>query len=103
MEKKINLGPQSLSDIMMAKMKKTNQIKPPAYEWQDLALRLIKELGIPNFKRGSVFKVCKENSKELIEKCLNDTKELCQTGDRWKYFFKLITKKFEEPKKEEIK
>jgi hypothetical protein len=101
MEIKVDKGPENLKDLLASKLKKTNQIKPPAYEWQELALRLIKELNIPNFKRASVFKVCKENSKELIEKCLNDTKELCKTGEKWKYFFKLIDKKFEEPKKEE--
>ncbi|MBI4653075.1 hypothetical protein HY750_02375 [Candidatus Kuenenbacteria bacterium] len=63
---------------------------PPAYVWQDLALRVIKELNIPNFKRNSIFKVCKENSQIIILKCLNDTKELCKTGQKWRYFFKLI-------------
>lgn len=67
--------------------------KPPAYEWQELALRIINELGIPNFKRSAVFKACKENHKNFIEKCLNDTKELCQTGERWKYFFKIVASK----------
>jgi len=67
--------------------------KPPAYPWQDLALRVIAELGIPGFKRNSVFKACKENPKYFIEKCLNDTKELCPSGESWKYFFKLVAKK----------
>ena len=71
---------------------KTGQIKkPPAYEWQDLALKIIKDLNIPSFKKSSVFKACKENSRFFIEKCLNDTKELCKTGQKWKYFFKLIS------------
>jgi len=82
----INQGPQSIGDIF-SKHKQT--VKPPAYPWQDLALRIIKELGVPNFKRNSVFKLCKENSKDFIEKCLNETKELCPTGERWKYFFKV--------------
>ncbi|MBI5765814.1 hypothetical protein HZA71_01140 [Candidatus Falkowbacteria bacterium] len=81
---KINKGPEKLGDLFNIKSQ-----KPPAYEWQDLALRIIKELSIPDFKRGSVFKVCKENQKSYIEKCLNDTKELCKTGAKWKYFFKL--------------
>ncbi|MBN1779478.1 MAG: hypothetical protein JW816_04680 [Candidatus Buchananbacteria bacterium] len=67
--------------------------KPPAYQWQDLALRVIDELKIPGQKRNSVFKVCKQYSKNYIEKCLNDTKELCKTGEQWKYFFKLVEKK----------
>jgi len=83
----INQGPQKISDIFSHKRQ---EIKPPAYPWQDLALRVIKELGVPAFKRNSVFKLCKENSKDFIEKCLNETKELCQTGERWKYFFKVI-------------
>jgi len=82
----INQGPQSINDIFS---KSRQETKPPAYPWQDLALRVIKELGVPNFKRNSVFKLCKENSKDFIEKCLNETKELCQTGERWKYFFKV--------------
>lgn len=67
--------------------------KPPAYEWQELALKIIKELNIPNFKRSSVFKACKENQPHFVEKCLNDTKELCKSGIKWKYFFKIINKK----------
>jgi len=64
--------------------------KAPAYAWQDLALYVISELNIPNFKKSSVFKICKENNSQKIRQCLNDTKELCQTGEKWKYFFKLI-------------
>ncbi len=85
---KINKGLEKISDLLKTKSK-----KPPTYPWQDLALRVISELGIPNKKRNSVFKVCKENSRMFIEKCLNDTKELCQTGERWRYFFKLIDTK----------
>jgi len=81
-------GLKKLKDIF--KDKKA-QKKPPAYEWQDLALRAIKELGIPNFKRNAVFKVCKENSKYIIEKAINDTKELCEAGEKWRYFFKVIS------------
>lgn len=64
--------------------------KPPAYEWQDLALRIIQELRIPDQKKSSVFKACKENPRDFIENCLNDTKELCDKGEMWRYFFKLI-------------
>jgi len=79
----------ALSDIL----KNRQTIKPPAYPWQDLALRVIKELGIPGFKRGAVFKVCKEKSIQQIEIALNDTKELCKSGAKWKYFFKIIDQK----------
>ena len=65
--------------------------KAPAYQWQDLALHVINELKIPNFKRGSVFKVCKENPKQKVLNAMNDTKELCDTKDKWKYFFKVIS------------
>jgi len=68
-------GPQKLSDLFG----KIEQKKAPAHEWQDLALRIISDLGVPNFKRGSVFKICKDN-----------TKELCKSGEKWKYFFKVI-------------
>lgn len=71
-------------------MKLRQTKKPPAYEWQDLALRIIKELSVPGFKRNSVFKACKEMPKQKIIKALDDTKELCDTGEKWKYFFKII-------------
>lgn len=86
METKKDKGLQKLGDLFANRQ----TIKPPAYEWQDFALRIISELGIPGFKRASVFKICKENSKDYVEKCLNETKELCKTGERWKYFFKVI-------------
>lgn len=85
---KIDSGFEKISDLFGVKPAK----KPPTYEWQDLALRIIKELGVPAFKRNSVFKVCKDLSKEQVERCLNDTKELCKEGERWKYFFKIIGK-----------
>ncbi len=79
----------NLADLL--KNRKT--VKPPAYPWQDLALRIVKDLGIPGFKRGAVFKVCKEKPSHLVELALNDTKELCKTGAKWKYFFKIIDQK----------
>jgi len=79
-------GPEKIGDLLMARKTKT----PPKYAWQDLALRVIKELGVPNFKRSAVFKVCKERSGAKILIALNDTKELCRTGQKWKYFFKVI-------------
>lgn len=83
-------GFEQLGDIFR---KKAEKKKPPAYEWQDLALRVIRELRIPNNKRSAVFKACKENHKEFIEKCFNDTKELCDQGEMWRYFFKLISER----------
>lgn len=80
---------QSFSDIIKSK----KPAKAPAYPWQDLALRIIKELGIPGFKRSAIFKICKEKSVGQIEIALNDTKELCQSGSKWKYFFKIIDQK----------
>lgn len=71
-------------------IKKWKAAKPPAYPWQDLALRVIGDLNIPNFKKSAVFKACRDNSKIFIERCLNDTKELCKTGEKWKYFFKVL-------------
>ena len=86
----VDSDPQNFKDII--KNKKTI-VKSPAYQWQDFALKIIEELNIPGFKRNSVFKVCKDNSQEFIEKAFNDTKELCQSGEMWKYFFKLVAKK----------
>ncbi len=85
-DKKPEEGFLSFAEIFKQKPK----IKPPAYPWQDLALRVIKELSIPNFKRGAVFKVCRDLPEHTITLAMNDTKELCKTGASWKYFFKII-------------
>ena len=77
----------NLADIIKAKANK----KAPSYPWQDLALRVIKDLQIPNFKRNSVFKICKDLPAHLVERALNDTKELCHNSSAWKYFFKIST------------
>jgi hypothetical protein len=91
-------GFQSLE--MLFSMPKAPEKKPPAYQWQDLALRVVKELLIPPFKKASVFKICRDNSKEFVEMCLTDTKELCKSGDRWKYFFKVVDNKLKGPEKD---
>lgn len=78
---------ESFQDITKNKLIK----KPPILAWQDMALRVIFELKIPKYKKSAVFRVCKENSKQTIELCLNDTKELCERGEKWKYFFKLVS------------
>lgn len=83
---------KSLADILKAKQN-TKRIKPPAYPWQDLALRVIKELGVPGFKRAAVFKVCRDLPANKVEIAINDTKELCKTGASWKYFFKITDQK----------
>jgi hypothetical protein len=87
MERKENL--KSFGELMKNRVIK----KAPAYQWQDLALRVITELNIPNNKRSSVFRVCKQYSRQIVERAMNDTKELCKTGEKWRYFFKLIEKK----------
>lgn len=84
---KEHIGPQAIGELFA---KKSAQVKPPAYQWQDLALKIIAEFNVPDFKRNSVFRICKENSKELVEKGVNETKELCRSGEKWKYFFKVI-------------
>ena len=80
----------SLAEILD---KKQPAVKAPAYQWQDLALQIIKELNIPGFKRNSVFKACKDHPRPVILKAMNDTKELCQSGEKWKYFFKVLSDK----------
>jgi len=85
-------GLEQVGSLFESRLKDREKIKkPPAYKWQDLALQVIKDLSVPNFKRSAVFKVCKENSREFILTSLNDTKELCQTGEKWKYFFKIVS------------
>ncbi|HLC89950.1 MAG TPA: hypothetical protein VJG65_03240 [Patescibacteria group bacterium] len=81
-------GPKNFKDILRQK----SNIKPPAYQWQEFALEIIEKLNIPSNKRSSVFKICKENPRQFIEKCLNETKELAKT-EPWRYFFKLVNKK----------
>ena len=54
-------------------------------------------IGSANFKRSAVFKVCKAYPKPVIERCLNDTKELSQSGQAWRYFFKLIDLEAKKP------
>jgi hypothetical protein len=71
-------------------IKQRKRVKPPAYPWQELALQIIQELAIPDNKRSSIFKVCKQESPQLIKRALNDTKELCKQGSTWRYFFKII-------------
>jgi len=92
---------ENIADLLKARQTK----KAPAYPWQDLALRVIQQLGIPAFKRGAVFKICKNLSPTLVERAMNDTKELCQTGAAWKYFFKIADQyiqKANSPAKPEI-
>jgi len=85
---------QQIADIFQDKKQdKKPDLKPPAYQWQDFALKIINELAVPNFKRNSVFKICKDMDKNFVEKCLDDTKELAEGGEKWKYFFKLIGQK----------
>ncbi|GEM_PF-2490132 len=69
---------------------KKSGVKPPAYLWQDLALKIERELHVPAFKRNSIFKVCRDYPRTVIERCLADTKELCTQGEQWKYFLKLV-------------
>ena len=86
---------QTIGEIFKKKGGKidlSEQKRPPAYQWQDFALKIIGELSVPNFKRSAVFKICKENDKNFVEKCLDETKELAQ-GEKWKYFFKLASQK----------
>ncbi len=79
--------PSSLKDIFASKKPAP---KAPAHPWQDLALQIIADLNIPAFKRNSVFKVCRDYPRVRVMNALNDTKELCQSGEKWKYFFKVI-------------
>ena len=85
-------GFSSFSDIIAKK----KTVKAPAYPWQDLALNVIKDLSIPNFNRAAVFKICKEKTPEEVRRALTDTKELCQQGEKWKYFFKVIDQKYDQ-------
>jgi hypothetical protein len=70
--------------------KRVVQKKAPTYQWQELALKIIQELDVPANKRSSVFKVCKQYNKLILERAFSDTKELCKSGEKWRYFFKVI-------------
>jgi len=82
----------SIASLFVNMQTKTKK-KAPTYQWQELALQIINDLNIPANKRSSVFKACKEKSPEFIKRCLTDTKELCNKGEDWRYFFKLINLK----------
>ncbi|MBT6691530.1 hypothetical protein HOB10_04325 [Candidatus Parcubacteria bacterium] len=85
---------QQIADIFQDKKQDKKPVKQaPAYQWQDFALKIIKDLAVPGFKRNSVFKICKDLDKNFVEKCLDDTKELAEGREQWKYFFKLIGQK----------
>ena len=81
---------ESLGSIFVQKKRQVVK-KPPAYPWQDLALKIIAELNVPNFKRASIFKICRDYPKDFVERCVNDTKELCKSGEKWKYFLKVVS------------
>jgi len=91
-----NPGPQKLSLILSGNSNK-KEVKPPAHQWQDFALRVAQELNAPGYKKSAIFKICRDNSKELVEKALNETKELAQK-EKWKYFFKVIDSLTKTPK-----
>lgn len=82
-----------MKDIKSILEEKVDRKKPPAYEWQDLALKIIKDLNVPDFKKSSIFKVCRDSNKTKIMSALTDTKELCNSGQKWKYFLKVMTSK----------
>jgi hypothetical protein len=84
-------APEKLSSLKDILATKKSGVKPPAYLWQDLALKIERELRVPAFKRSSVFKVCRDYPRTVIERCLADTKELCTSGEQWRYFFKAVT------------
>ncbi|MDD4411831.1 MAG: hypothetical protein PHO58_04995 [Bacilli bacterium] len=85
-----NQEPSSLAEILKNKSK-TPAVKPPAYDWQEKALWVIKELNVPPSKKSSVFQICKKTPPHIIERAVNDTKELMPTGEKWRYFFKIIS------------
>jgi hypothetical protein len=85
-----NQEPSSLAEILNNKAKAQTK-KPPAYDWQEKALWVIKELNIPANKKSSVFQICKKTPSYLVERAVNDTKELRPTGEKWRYFFKIIS------------
>lgn len=86
----MNTNDFSSFQTILAAKKKVVEKKPPAHVWQDTALKIITELGIPNFKRSAVFKVCRDYPQNVILAALTDTKELCPSGQRWAYFFKVL-------------
>ncbi len=69
---------------------KVEEKKPPAYQWQEVALNIIKEFNVPFNRKSSVFKACKDKHKNVVARCITDTRELCKSGEKWRYFFKLI-------------
>ena len=79
--------PQPIRNVL----KNQHRVKLPAHPWQELALQIIERLNVPSNKKSAVFKACKQYSRPIIEKSFNDTLELTNAGERWKYFFKLLS------------
>lgn len=82
-----NIGPLSIQEILK---EKPQQKETKITQWQDLALRIIKELHVDKKDKGIIFKICKQYPYPFVEHCFNETKELA-TGDKAShYFVKLV-------------
>lgn len=59
---------------------KKTAAKPPAYQWQDLALRVIKELSIPDVKKAPCLKLAKKSRKISLKAALTTRKNFARQG-----------------------
>lgn len=74
----------SIANMIQFKQQKETKTLP----WQELALDIIKELRVPVYQKGSVFKCCKTDERRA-RFALTDCQEL---GKRHlKYFFKVYS------------
>jgi len=85
--KNFNKGFIPLKDILKEKV----AISTPKYEWQELALDIIKKLKASN--KGLIFKICKKYPKSFVMHALEETLELAKGDNKDRYFIKLIYKK----------
>lgn len=91
MDSKTNDG---LLKIDLSRYQKPQEKKRAIHRWQELALTIIKELKVPAYERGLIFKICCENPEAYVEHCFNETKECAKDMSRAShYFVKLIYKK----------
>lgn len=76
----------SLKDILQSRV--VEKKKAPAYQFQELALQIIKSFGADAKDRSSIFRYCKLDY-NIALKAFNDCKELGKMNAP--YFFKLLS------------
>jgi hypothetical protein len=67
--------------------------KKAVYPWQELAVKICKELKVPPKEQGNIFRVCKIFPLPFVEHAFNETRELAAGDLRSHYFIKVLYSK----------